>query len=67
IGICAIAWGERGVIGAQLPEGDAARSRARLARRFPEAREMPPPEVIGRAIDEIVALIAGEPRDLHSI
>jgi len=67
IGICAIAWGEGGVIGAQLPEGDASRARARLARRFPDAREMAPPPAVAQAIDEIVALIAGEPRDLHSI
>lgn len=67
IGLCAIAWGERGVIGAQLPEGDAAGARSRLARRFPDLREAPPPPVVQRAIAEIVALIDGEPRDLHGI
>ena len=34
IGACGIAWGPGGITGVQLPEKDAARTRARLARRF---------------------------------
>src|SRR5262249_61973711 len=60
IGNCAIAWGERGVVGVQLPEGDAARTRARMRRRFPSARESSPPADVQRAIDGIVALVSGE-------
>jgi methylated-DNA-[protein]-cysteine S-methyltransferase len=67
IGRCAIAWSERGVVGVQLPGRDAAATRAALLRRHPGAREAAPPDEVARAIDGIVALIAGERRDLADI
>ena len=67
IGACAIAWGERGVVGVQLPQGDAAKARARIVRRFAEAAEAHPPPAIARAIDAIVALLAGEASDLSFV
>ena len=67
IGSCAIAWGERGLLGVQLPEGDAARTRARMRRRFPTVQESSPPQDTQRAIDGIVALIAGEAIDFSAV
>jgi len=67
IGPCGIAWGERGVIAVQLPEADAARTRARLVRRCPDARETPPPSEVQAAIEDIVALLRGEARDLSGV
>jgi methylated-DNA-[protein]-cysteine S-methyltransferase len=67
IGACAIAWGERGLTGVQLPEGDPARARTRMARRFPDAVEAAPPAEVREAIGAITALIGGEARDLGSI
>ena len=67
IGPCGIAWGERGVIGVQLPEASEARTRARLRRRFPDASEAPPPPAVQRAIDGIVALLQGEAIDLAAV
>jgi methylated-DNA-[protein]-cysteine S-methyltransferase len=67
IGRCAIAWSERGIVGVQLPERDDDAMRARLLRRHPDAREAAPPEEVARAIDGIVALVAGEPRDLADV
>ena len=67
IGRCAIAWGERGLLGVQLPEGDTARTRARMRRRFPAARESSPPADVRRAIEGIVALIAGEAIDFSAV
>src|SRR5215470_10324524 len=67
IGSCAIAWGERGVVGVELPGRDAAAMRARLIRRYPGVGVADPPEEVARAVDGIVALIAGEPRDLSDI
>lgn len=67
IGICGIAWSARGVRGVQLPETAAAATRARLRRRYPDAVEAPPPPAIQHAIDGIVALLAGERRDLADI
>jgi methylated-DNA-[protein]-cysteine S-methyltransferase len=66
IGPCGIAWGARGVTGVQLPEASEARTRARLVRRYPQAREAPPPADVRRVIDGIVALLRGEARDLSA-
>jgi len=67
IGACGIAWSARGIAGVQLPEADAEATRARLRRRFADAREALPPPEIQRAIDGIVVLLCGEPVDLHDI
>jgi methylated-DNA-[protein]-cysteine S-methyltransferase len=67
IGWCGIAWGPDGIVGVQLPEGDAAQVRRQCVRRFPGARETAPPPEIQQAVDGIVALLDGEPRDLTSV
>ena len=66
IGRGGIAWGARGIIGVQLPEASEARTRARLVRRYPHAREGPPPAEVRRVIDGIVALLRGEASDLSA-
>lgn len=68
IGYCGIVWNVRNAIAAvQLPEADERRTRSRLARRFPQASEAAPPPAIQHAIDGIVALLAGERRDLTDV
>jgi methylated-DNA-[protein]-cysteine S-methyltransferase len=67
IGRCGIAWGPKGVVGVQLPEGSEDEARARLLRRCPNAREAAPPAAVQRAIDGIVALLRGEPQDLSDV
>lgn len=67
IGRCGIAWSGRGIAGVQLPEASERETRARLRRRFPDARETSPPPEAQRAIDGVVALLRGERSDLHVI
>jgi methylated-DNA-[protein]-cysteine S-methyltransferase len=67
IGHCGIVWSERGVVGVQLPERSEDATRRRVLRRFPAARGAMPPTAIQRAIDDIVALRGGEPRDLTHV
>ena len=67
VGRCGIAWNARGIVGVQLPERSESATRARLRRRFPDAREAPPPSQIQETIDDIVALLGGEPRDLSAV
>jgi methylated-DNA-[protein]-cysteine S-methyltransferase len=67
VGDCGLAWSEAGVVGVQLPEGDADRTLARLERRFPGARSAPPPADIGSAIEAIIALLRGGASDLTGI
>ena len=64
IGPCAIIWSARGVVGVQLPERSERATRSRVLRRFPAARETVPPAAMRRAIDDIGALLRGEPKDL---
>jgi methylated-DNA-[protein]-cysteine S-methyltransferase len=67
IGRCGIAWGERGVVGVQLPEAREIATRARMQVRFPKATEGAAPPAVQQAVDDIVALLRGEVRDLASI
>jgi methylated-DNA-[protein]-cysteine S-methyltransferase len=67
IGCCGILWTERGVARVQLPERSEAATRNRLLRRFPMACEAAPPAQVRRAIDDIVALLGGERRDLNHV
>jgi methylated-DNA-[protein]-cysteine S-methyltransferase len=67
IGACGIAWGDRGIAAVQLPEASEQKTRVRLQRRFPEAREAPPPPDVQHAVDGITALLRGEAIDLTAI
>lgn len=67
IGHCGIAWSPRGVAGFQLPESRDAATRARLLRRFPEARAAAPTAEVQAGIDAILALLGGAPNDLSGI
>jgi methylated-DNA-[protein]-cysteine S-methyltransferase len=64
IGVAAVAWGAHGIVGSQLPEPTATEARAHMHRRFPEAAEATPPKAVQTVIDDVVALMAGEPKDL---
>ena len=59
IGLCGIAWNDAGIFCTQLPEGDAARSRARFLKRVPDAREAEPPARVRAVMERIVALLDG--------
>jgi O-6-methylguanine DNA methyltransferase len=67
LGRCGIAWGERGVVGVHLPEAGEREARARMAHRFPGAREGAPPPAVRRSIEAIRALLRGEPSDLSQV
>jgi methylated-DNA-[protein]-cysteine S-methyltransferase len=64
IGRCGIVWSERGIVGVQFPEGSEQATRNRLQRRFPNACETAALPSVLRTIEEIVALLSGERRDL---
>jgi methylated-DNA-[protein]-cysteine S-methyltransferase len=67
VGRCGIVWGERGVLGFLLPEGREDQTRARLSKRVPDAQQATPPNQVQRAIDDVIALLRGQPRDLSYI
>jgi methylated-DNA-[protein]-cysteine S-methyltransferase len=67
IGRCAIAWNAHGVAAVGFPEGGDEATRRRMVRRYPAARESSPPRNIRSVIEDIVALLAGEARDLSRV
>ena len=67
IGHCALVWGEHGLVGALLPEANEAATRRRLVRRFPLAREAPPPVEVQHTIARVGAMLQGAPDDLADV
>jgi methylated-DNA-[protein]-cysteine S-methyltransferase len=67
IGRCAIAWGQAGIVGVQLPETREIETRRRLFQHYPEAREGRPPPNSEAAIEGIVALLRGEIADFSDV
>lgn len=67
IGHCGIAWGERGLVGVQLPLADEAATRACMQRRFPSARQAEPDAAVATVILRIRALLEGDPDALLDV
>lgn len=67
IGLCAIAWGPRGISGMQLPMGNEQKIRTRISQRRADATEAEPTAEVQRVIDRIIKLLAGEADDLTDI
>lgn len=67
IGLCAIAWQGDALIGTQLPETTAEKSRSRLLRRIPGCREAEPPEWAAALVNMIIAHIAGNRVDYRDV
>ncbi|PDT64658.1 cysteine methyltransferase [Bradyrhizobium ottawaense] len=67
IGLCAIAWGPRGINGTQLPMGGEQKIRTRISQRHRDAVEAEPTPEVQEAIDRMTKLLAGEPDDLTDI
>ncbi len=67
VGRCGIAWGDRGIVGVQLPEAREIETRRRMLRQYPDARELPPPLIAEIAIDGIAALLRAQPCDFSDV
>jgi methylated-DNA-[protein]-cysteine S-methyltransferase len=67
IGSGGLVWSDLGLVGIQLPEGDAPRVRQRIRRRFPRAIETEAAGPLERVVQDICALLGGEPVDLSSV
>jgi methylated-DNA-[protein]-cysteine S-methyltransferase len=67
VGTCGIAWGDNGIVAVQLPEASESATAARLLRAHRGACRRRADPGQQRNIDDIVALLAGEPRDLRHL
>ncbi len=61
IGSCGLAWGPRGVAGAQLPGVDAAATRLRMRQRFADAQEAQPPVLMQAIVMRMRNALGGYP------
>lgn len=67
IGRCGIVWSQRGVVATQLPESSVTATRNRIHERFADALECAPTGMAKRAVEQIVALLAGDMAALSTI
>ena len=67
VGVCGVAWSERGLTAVQLPEASTTATRARFRARCPDAVEVEPPADVQRAIDDIGELLRSGRTDLRSV
>ena len=67
LGVCGIAWGQDGLLGVQLPEGEIGRTQTHLMRRFPELPfDEPSPEAM-EAMARLAAFLAGGADNLRDV
>jgi methylated-DNA-[protein]-cysteine S-methyltransferase len=59
IGICAIAWGESGIVAVQLPGANETSAMGRLHRLFPDGAPAEAPPDIAATVDRIAAFLGG--------
>ena len=67
IGRCGIVWSARGIAAHPVAGRQRAARQRAYQRRFPEARRNRASAEVQHAIDAMVALLAGEPKDLSGI
>ena len=67
IGWAGIAWTDKGLVGAYLPEAERESARRSFLRRFPDAQEAEPTADAAHAIAGIRELLTGKANDLTDI
>ena len=67
IGWAGIAWADKGLVGAYLPESERESARKSFLRRFPDAVEAEPTADAAHAIAGIRELLSGQANDLTDI
>jgi methylated-DNA-[protein]-cysteine S-methyltransferase len=67
IGVCGIAWNERGIVRFQLPERDAAATAQRLRGRLVIAREATPGVEVAQVIKSMQKYLAGDRVDFSAV
>jgi len=67
IGTCALAWRGDVIVAVALPEADDAATERRVRRSVADVERAEPPPVVRGVLDDVVALLAGEPVDLSAV
>lgn len=66
LGAIGIVWGDGGIVETWLHAGTVERARSQIGRVFPEAVEAAPSTGVAATLEEIAALLKGQPQDLRS-
>jgi methylated-DNA-[protein]-cysteine S-methyltransferase len=67
MGWAGLAWADKGLVAAHLPEASPEAARRSFLRRFPDAVEGAPPAYVERAVGAIADLLTGQPADLTDV
>jgi methylated-DNA-[protein]-cysteine S-methyltransferase len=67
IGTCGIVWTACGIKAVQLPQPDEEKTRTCIRQRYGELAEAIPPAAVQSAIDAMIELLEGKPRDLSGV
>lgn len=67
IGVCGVAWNERGLTGLQLPEADRAVTERRLVAKARSAGAVEPPAWIEALVADLRRYLAGEKVDFSAV
>jgi methylated-DNA-[protein]-cysteine S-methyltransferase len=67
IGACGIVWTARGIVAVQLPLSDENKTRTRIGQRYAKLAEARPPVDVQTAIDDMIELLEGKPKDLSDV
>jgi methylated-DNA-[protein]-cysteine S-methyltransferase len=67
IGACGIVWTARGIKAVQLPLSDEDKTRTRIHQRYGRLAEAIPPAGVQTAIDGMIELLEGKPKDLSDV
>jgi methylated-DNA-[protein]-cysteine S-methyltransferase len=66
LGAFGVAWRRTGIVRTWMHDRTDERTRRRIVRAFPSAREADPPPPIAATIGDVVALLGGEPRQISA-
>jgi methylated-DNA-[protein]-cysteine S-methyltransferase len=66
LGAIGVVWNERGIVRTWLHAGSVVLARALIRRACPGAVETLPPATDAATLDDVAALLEGQPRSLHS-
>jgi methylated-DNA-[protein]-cysteine S-methyltransferase len=66
LGAMGILWGDVGIAQTWLHAGTVERARAVIRRAFPGAAEAAPPSGVAAALEDVAALLEGQPRSLSA-
>ena len=67
IGVCGLAWSQAGLAAVRLPYASAEEMRRRLSDVFPGASEAEPPPEFADMVEDVRALLRGEPRSFAGV